>query len=80
VTGDRLSVQLTPRSRAALGALEQRTGDSTTDTVNRAIQVYAALTEQADRAGVTTIEIPWDEAGALHLKISRRPFGRWLPW
>lgn len=81
-TGDRLSVQLTPRSRAALGACEQLTGNSTTDTVNRAIQVYAILVEQAGRAGVTTVTLPADshDGPPLHLKVSRRPFGRWLPW
>lgn len=84
-TGDRLSVRLTSRALAALGAVEQRTGDSTTDTVNRALQVYAALTEQAERAGVTVIEIPWDAAGPLHLLISRQPIEReskrrWRPW
>jgi hypothetical protein len=37
----RLSVNLTPRADAALELAVQLTGDSKTDTVNRALQFYA---------------------------------------
>lgn len=72
-------VDLTARSVAAIGAVEQRTRDSRTDIINRAVQVLAILVEQADREGVTTVQLPWDDR-PLHLKISRRPFPRWRPW
>jgi hypothetical protein len=39
----RLTVNLTPRSAAALDLAVNDTGDSKTDTLNRAIQVYAYL-------------------------------------
>lgn len=76
----RATVNLTPRAMAALGELEQRTGDPRTDIINRAVQVLAVMEEQAERAGVTTVSMPWDDDGPLHLKVSRRPFPRWRPW
>ena len=40
---ERVTVNLTPRSARALELATQLTGDSKTDTINRAIQVYAYL-------------------------------------
>lgn len=75
----RMTANLTARGATALNEAASRTGDSLTDTLNRALQAYAILVEQAEREGVTTVELPWDDR-PLHLKISRRPFPRWRPW
>jgi hypothetical protein len=40
---ERVTVNLTPRSARALELATQLTGDSKTDTINRAIQIYAYL-------------------------------------
>jgi hypothetical protein len=45
----RVTVNLTPRSVAALERTSRVTGDSKTDTINRALQVYALIQEMADR-------------------------------
>jgi hypothetical protein len=42
---ERITVNLTPRSRQALAEATARTGDSKTDTVNRALQIYNYLEE-----------------------------------
>lgn len=42
---DRITVNLTARSQEALTDAVARTGDSKTDTVNRALQVYNFLDE-----------------------------------
>jgi hypothetical protein len=39
----RITVNLTPRAWEALGRAVKLTGDSKTDTLNRAVQVYAYL-------------------------------------
>jgi hypothetical protein len=49
---ERLSVYLTERASRALGLAADLTGDSRTDTVNRAIQVYASLVLLAARDDV----------------------------
>jgi hypothetical protein len=38
---ERVTVNLTPRASKALAETAQLTGDSKTDTINRALQVYA---------------------------------------
>jgi hypothetical protein len=40
---ERITVNLTPRSSAALKVAVELTGDTKTDTINRAIQLYAYL-------------------------------------
>jgi hypothetical protein len=40
---ERVTVNLTPRSSKALEEVVQLTGDSKTDTINRAIQIYAYI-------------------------------------
>src|SRR5260370_35619363 len=47
----RVTVNLTPRSGHALEMAVKRTGDSQTDTINRAIQVYAYLTDITETGG-----------------------------
>jgi hypothetical protein len=47
----RLTVNLTKRSDAALQLASDLTGDSKTDTVNRALQVYAYLAQQSQASG-----------------------------
>ncbi|MFD1148961.1 hypothetical protein [Saccharothrix hoggarensis] len=44
-------MNLTPRSVRALDEVVGRSGDSKTDTINRALQVYAYLEEINDRGG-----------------------------
>jgi len=38
-----ITINLTPRSRAAANVTTEITGDNLTDTVNRAVQIYAYL-------------------------------------
>jgi hypothetical protein len=45
---DRMSVSLIPRTVEELEQLHQETGMSKTDIVNRAISLYAFVTEQLD--------------------------------
>ena len=45
----RVTVNLTPRSVAALERTTRLTGDSKTDTINRALQIYALVYEMAER-------------------------------
>jgi hypothetical protein len=45
----RVTVNLTPRSVTALERTSRTTGDSKTDTINRALQVYALIQEMAER-------------------------------
>lgn len=47
----RLTVNLTERSVAALQAASTADGNSKTDTVNRALQVYALVRELLERGG-----------------------------
>ncbi len=47
---ERITVNLTPRSSSALKTAVELTGDTKTDTINRAIQIYAYL-EQVIRDG-----------------------------
>ena len=45
----RVPVNLTPRSVTALERTSRVTGDSKTDTINRALQVYSLIQEMAER-------------------------------
>lgn len=47
---ERITVNLTPRAAQALDRLVELTGDSKTDSINRALQAYA-LIEEAQQAG-----------------------------
>ncbi|WP_253669635.1 hypothetical protein [Streptoalloteichus tenebrarius] len=48
---ERVTVNLTPRSSKALEQTVDLTGDSKTDTINRALQVYAFLEEIMQAGG-----------------------------
>ncbi len=45
----RLTINLIPRATAALHLASEISGDSRTDTMNRAIQLYAYVTELSSR-------------------------------
>ncbi|MFY1636401.1 ribbon-helix-helix protein, CopG family [Solwaraspora sp. WMMB335] len=47
----RVTVNLTPRSADALDKLSAETGQSKTDVINRALQVYQVVEELLDRGG-----------------------------
>jgi hypothetical protein len=47
----RVTVNLTPRSITALDRASRATGDTKTDTINRALQVYALVQELVERGG-----------------------------
>lgn len=47
----RLTVNLTPRASEALERASRESGDSKTDTVNRALQVYVLIQELCKRGG-----------------------------
>jgi uncharacterized protein (DUF1778 family) len=48
---ERVTVILSPASSAALNRAAEITGDSKTDTINRAIQSYAALADVVANGG-----------------------------
>lgn len=48
---ERLTVNLTPRAGSALATAMATTGDTKTDTVNKALQVYAYLTHLTYQGG-----------------------------
>lgn len=48
---ERVTVNLTPRAYHALEQTVQLTGDTKTDTINRALQVYAYLEEILHASG-----------------------------
>lgn len=47
----RVTANLTPRSSAALEQVARLTGDNKTDTINRAIQVYAYIVDITQNDG-----------------------------
>jgi hypothetical protein len=49
----KLTVNLLPQSMAALNSAAERLGDSRTDTVNRAVQVYAKVTDLTPGEAIT---------------------------
>jgi hypothetical protein len=48
---ERVTVNLTPRSVAALDSLVQLTGDTKTDAINKALQVYSYLQNVLQNGG-----------------------------
>jgi hypothetical protein len=64
----RVTVNLTPRSWQALEMAVKRTGDSQTDTINRAIQVYSYLTDITETGGTLYVrDAEGDELERLHI-------------
>ena len=60
----RITINLNERSAAALELAARLTGDSKTDTVNRALQIYAFIEQTTARGGSIYIS----EAGDSELK------------
>lgn len=54
---ERVTVNLIPRASRALEQAGQLTGDSKTDTINRALQVYAYLEDVWSKGGAILVEI-----------------------
>jgi hypothetical protein len=53
---ERVTVNLTPRAWNALEATVQRTGDTKTDTINRALQVYNYIEEIMHSGGAVVVQ------------------------
>jgi hypothetical protein len=53
---EKITVNLTPRTVAALELLVEVTGNSKTDSINRAIQIYSYL------------ETVWSQGGAVYVR------------
>jgi hypothetical protein len=68
---ERVTVHLTPRASRALELLVELTGDSKTDAINRALQVYAFLEQVAAQGGGE--ELPAAAVAALQLMPARAP-------
>ena len=67
-TAERVTVNLSARSSAALETAAGLSGDTKTDTINRAIQVYAYLEEIASRGGELFVREP-DEQSPVRLRF-----------
>lgn len=64
----RTTVNLTPRAADALDAACARTRDTKTDTINRALVVYATVLDLLDRSdGVLTVVLPDGSTEQVHL-------------
>lgn len=63
-----LRVYLTPNSEQALHAAADRTGDTQTDTLNRALQVYDLLTQAVDEGARVFVQHPGRDGEALDLR------------
>lgn len=64
----RVNVNLTPRAVQALESLSVSTGYSKTDTINRALQVYARIQDLLDKDGGLVIK-PHDSDTEVKLYI-----------
>ena len=53
---ERVTVNLTPRASRALESVTVLTGDSKTDTINRALQIYAFLEETVAKGGTVVVQ------------------------
>ena len=65
---ERVTVNLIPRSSRALQSAHETTGDTKTDTINRALQVYAYLVYLETSGGEIFVQEPGAETRA-RLKI-----------
>jgi hypothetical protein len=63
----RVTVNLTPRSWHALDLAVKQTGDSQTDTINRAVQVYSYLANITENGGTLYVR----DAGSEDLERLR---------
>lgn len=65
---ERLSVNLVPRAAHALDETVAQTGDSKTDTINRAIQLYAFIERIIQNGGAVFVrDEPNGDLARLHL-------------
>jgi hypothetical protein len=65
---ERVTVNLTPRSSRALDEVVQLTGDSKTDNLNRAIQIYAYIEQILQSGGSIHVrETPESEPERLKI-------------
>lgn len=64
---ERITVTITPRTRAALEGLVAETGLSQTDVVNRAVQLYAFV-DGADRGGARLV-VQWPSGDSEVVKF-----------
>ena len=55
---ERVTVNLAPLSSSALEHASSITGDSKTDTINRALQIYAMLADAVDNGGAVLLRYP----------------------
>jgi hypothetical protein len=62
---ERVTVNLIPRAAQALHEASDLTGDSKTDTINRALQVYAYLEAITARGGEILVREPEDSTPRL---------------
>jgi hypothetical protein len=62
-----LRVYLTPGSETALHQAAGRTGDTQTDTLNRALQVYDYLTKAVDGGGRVIVQWPGRDSEPVNL-------------
>lgn len=79
-----LSVNLTPPARSALEKAASLTGDGLTDTVNRALLLYAQVAELAEHEGAYRVDVEDFDDRPLFLLVSRSPLvsqkRKWFPW
>lgn len=68
-TLERVTVNLTPRSARALELATQLTGDSKTDAINRAIQVYAYLEHVTSEGGSVHVRESPEDSEPERLKF-----------
>lgn len=75
-----ISVNFTARSIEALEAAAEQCGDSRTDTINRAVQLYATVIKCHDEGdGWATLSIPDAPGKPCHIEINNPP-RRVRPW
>lgn len=58
---ERITVNLTPKAVQALEALTENTGDTKTDTINRALQIYEFLDGIVREGGKVCVQEPGSE-------------------
>lgn len=80
----KLTVYLTSRSREALYLAAELTELSKTDTVNRALQCYAAITEAAAEGKPIRLtadllgDDSWQDLFVQPTELAARPWWRWF--
>lgn len=67
VTVERITVGLVERAREALAKIMRITGNSKTDSVNRALQLHAYVLEETEKGSQLLIRKPDGTAEIVHL-------------